>query len=336
MQRKSLLLGFTLGALALSGLASSTALAASCQVTNTTNPKATYSYETLQEAVNAASEGNTLKVKGTCEEDTKIPTSLTIDGIVTSAGRAMLVGNGSGSVITIESEVEVTIKGVTISGGNAATDGGGGILNEGTLTLEHSTVNDNTGVFGGGILNEGTLTLEHSTVGGNTATGSAGGILNEDTLTLEHSRVSGNNAESEAGGIETYGPLTLKEDSIVTGNTGAELGGGIVGFDGNVTLENSQVNHNGAEYGGGVWIEGAVLTLASSTVNSNKADTGGGIFMGYPSSVKLEGTSDVHANKATEEGGGIFRESSQDAIIEEPGWTGSIKGNKPDNIYTEP
>jgi hypothetical protein len=312
MQRKSLLLGFTLGALALSGLASSTALAASCQVTNTTNPKATYSYETLQEAVNAASEGNTLKVKGTCEEDTKIPTSLTIDGIVTSAGRAMLVGNGSGSVITIESEVEVTIKGVTISGGNAATDGGGGILNEGTLTLEHSTV------------------------GGNTATGSAGGILNEDTLTLEHSRVSGNNAESEAGGIETYGPLTLKEDSIVTGNTGAELGGGIVGFDGNVTLENSQVNHNGAEYGGGVWIEGAVLTLASSTVNSNKADTGGGIFMGYPSSVKLEGTSDVHANKATEEGGGIFRESSQDAIIEEPGWTGSIKGNKPDNIYTEP
>ena len=82
-------------------------------------------------------------------------------------------GGGLDRVLHILTGSAVDISDVTVQNGD--TSRGGGILNNGTLTLTHSTVSGNSvGFFGGGIVNVGTLTLTNSTVSGNT-TGRIGG-----------------------------------------------------------------------------------------------------------------------------------------------------------------
>ncbi len=344
MQRNSLLLGFTC-ALAVSGLASSAALASTCQVTNTTNSKATSSYETLQQAVSEAAPGNTLKVTGACKGDTTIAKNLTIVG-----KRATLEGTGSGSVLVVEPGAEVTINGPTITGGTGLerygfAPAGGGIYNDaGSLTLEDSTVSGNSATYGGGIENlQGSLRLSKSTVSNNTSTYEGGGILNFiGSVTLEDSKVSANTGPYGGGIDNFFGSLVLKEGSAVDSNK-AEDGGGILiaaSEGANLTFENSHVNDNEALYGGGIDLyrehSKNVLTLIGSTVNGNKAEDGGGLLLFEGGSIKLGGSTFVRGNTATAQGGGIYRESSRDMIYEEPDWTGAITANKPNNVFTEP
>ena len=73
---------------------------------------------------------------------------------------------------------------------------GGGIANDGTLTITNSTFVNNSAAFGGGIENEGTLTVTGSTIESNTATSFGGGIDNDDggTATLTSTTLTSNSA----------------------------------------------------------------------------------------------------------------------------------------------
>ena len=102
---------------------------------------------------------------------------------------------------------DVTIAGVTISGGRSRFDGGGIYNNGGTLTVRSSTLSGNTAPDGGGIANNGgTLTVSSSTFSGNTTDlVGGGGIFNKGgTLTVSSSTFSGNRS-LEGGGIENIG-----------------------------------------------------------------------------------------------------------------------------------
>ena len=46
---------------------------------------------------------------------------------------------------------------------------GGGVWNNGTLTLKSSSITHNTGVTGGGVNNQGAASLSNATVSGNLA-----------------------------------------------------------------------------------------------------------------------------------------------------------------------
>ena len=76
-------------------------------------------------------------------------------------------GNNLSRVFYVSADA--TIGGLTISGGNSSV--GGGINNAGTLTLENSTVSDNSAGFGAGIFNNpgSTGTLRNVTFTGNVA-----------------------------------------------------------------------------------------------------------------------------------------------------------------------
>ncbi|QDT30334.1 putative outer membrane protein PmpI precursor [Gimesia panareensis] len=68
-----------------------------------------------------------------------------------------------------------TIVGCTFTGNTA--DKGGGLYNDGQLTLGESTFTENRAYYGGGIYHRtGSLTIQNSTVSGNSATYSGGGI----------------------------------------------------------------------------------------------------------------------------------------------------------------
>jgi predicted outer membrane repeat protein len=116
----------------------------------------------------------------------------------------------------------------SILSGNTAYEYGGGIWNDpngATVAVSGSTLSGNVATNGGGIYNEGTLTVVAGTLSGNTAGFNGGGIYSQGTLTVSGSTLSGNVASNGGGGILNIGILTVKNTSTITGNT-APVGSG--------------------------------------------------------------------------------------------------------------
>jgi hypothetical protein len=134
-------------------------------------------------------------------------------------------------------EGEVTLEGLVIRGA------GSGIFNRGSLTLNRSTITDNTAgtYFGGGISNIGAATINNCTIVGNSAT-EGGGISNSGTLQINNSTISKNSAGS-GGGIITRSSLTLR-NSVVAVNAATTSGWGpdLFKFGGSVLVAPEGVN----------------------------------------------------------------------------------------------
>jgi hypothetical protein len=154
-----------------------------------------------------------------------VNTNVTIDGSAL-ANSVQINGQGSVQVFNVESGNNVVMNALTITNASTSSNGGG-IYNDGTLTLSDSTLTGNNvsgGGEGGGIDNDssGTLTVVQCTLSGNNASSSSGGgILNNGTLILNQSTVSGNNSEV-GGGIYNSGTMTIS-NSIVAANNGTDL-----------------------------------------------------------------------------------------------------------------
>jgi trimeric autotransporter adhesin len=114
--------------------------------------------------------------------DLDITADLTIAG--EGAGGTTVDGNAAAMndrVFDIRNGVNVTISGVTIrngtlpSGSGVDTVGGGGVRNSGTLRLLNVTVSENRlmGSRGGGMYNDGNLTITGSVFSGNTQASAA-------------------------------------------------------------------------------------------------------------------------------------------------------------------
>lgn len=142
----------------------------------------------------------------------------------------------------------------------------GGIYNGsgGTMTIAESTISDNVLTIdqfggagdGGGISNDGTLTIDRSTIAHNTnERGNGGGINNQGILTVTNSTFFHNLAAQDGGAVESVGATTLTNCTI-TANTASQQfasgqtrngGGGVANF-GNFsstpTLKNTIVAGN--------------------------------------------------------------------------------------------
>jgi predicted outer membrane repeat protein len=204
------------------------------------------------------------------------------------------------------------LEAIEIRRGRVDRGEGGGISNDGTLTLTNITVTRNHSDHdsGGGIYNGGTLTLTDSTVGsslvsqGNFAGGRGGGIINLGTLTLTNSTVSGNTSlNGQGGGIYNVGTLTLTNSTVSSNRANFGSGGGIRNSAGTATLIGSTVSSNGAEvHGGGISNVSGTLTLTSSTVSSNGSSGSDGLGSGggidnFDGNVKLSGST-LNGNRA--------------------------------------
>ena len=208
--------------------------------------------------------------------------NLTIDA--NNLSRVFNVDDGSNDL------VDVTIEGLTITGGNAIEQSGGGINNLENLTVNEVKIIGNTADGGGGIsTNDGaTTTVNYSTISGNTATTfNGGGISNYSAITtVNYSTISGNSADARGGGISStsfYGGSVTLNNSTVSGNSATRYGGGIDGFDSSVDINNSTVTNNSAgENGSGVSLDFASGTITSSIIADNKetADFFGSVTSG--------------------------------------------------------
>ena len=215
----------------------------------------------------------------------------------------------------------VTLSGLTITGGRTSDRSGGGI-NVGvvqTLSLNQITISGNStiggGSNGGGIsVGFANFSLTDSIVSGNSTTGNdsgGGGIYARGgSLSLSNSTISENSTtgdSSRGGGIYAGGGSLLLSNSFVSGNstTGQSgHGGGVGTFSGDVSLINSTLSDNHASgylsQGGGiaagensVYFAGVYtatdfnrIHLTNSTVSGNSTAGGfgrggGGIRIGY-------------------------------------------------------
>ena len=166
-------------------------------------------------------------------------------------------GTGSGRLIDITAAAgNVTIGGITISGGDAGTGDGGGIRTSstGTLVLRGVELSGNSAARGGGIfVNAGTLVVAASLIAENTATGIGGGIAAggaASSIVLVDSTIS-TNAAASGGGVASASGRVTAQSSTFTANTVTGGGGGIAMATGSstLTLINSIVAGNTAATG---------------------------------------------------------------------------------------
>jgi len=125
-------------------------------------------------------------------------------------------GNNNSRVFEVASGAHVTLMNLTITDGNpeGSYTSGGGILNNGTLTVSSCTLSDNTAGgsigLGGGVYNGGTLTLNNSTLTDNSAGNDGGGIFNDrGTVSVGDSSFSGNTPDAISGGYTDEGGNTF-------------------------------------------------------------------------------------------------------------------------------
>jgi len=201
--------------------------------------------------------------------------------------------------------------------GNAGLDGdGGGILNEGSLTMDDCWVGNNgytrlggkdhTVKSGGGIYNNyhGTLNVTDSSVDLNFA-GTGGGIYNaRGTLSIMHTTMAENSATGGGGAISNaLGQVTIDRNSTLWSNN-AHVGGAIYSDGGDVTVEKSDLEKNTAIYGGAIMVTHGKMMVDQTTIQNNTAKKdGGGIYNELGQLHLVLAT--LSNNSANEDGGGI-------------------------------
>jgi predicted outer membrane repeat protein len=183
----------------------------------------------------------------------------------------------------------------SVVSGNAAGSGGGIVNYLGSMNVQGCTVSNNStsggDSGGGGILSSGggsILTVDHSTISDNTTNFTGGGIalIDGGSLTLSNSLISGNTSARDGGGITLQSISANVEgtvsNSTITGNTAQQFsGGGILniafgaGTSATLTVQGCTINGNTAPAGGGVSNEinqgTSTATIANTSLFHNKA-----------------------------------------------------------------
>ncbi|MFK7803131.1 MAG: choice-of-anchor Q domain-containing protein [Anaerolineae bacterium] len=201
----------------------------------------------------------------------------------------------------------VEISGLTISGGDSMTTfaGGGGILNEGLLTLTDVIITDNDGrLSGGGFTNtfRGNVTLDSVQIIGNRSLGSdlfsthfggfGGGFVNYGIAVVDQSQIVGNETDGSGGGIYNggEGQLTVTNSEVSQNTAGTDGGGIIQSINFEIppgpppsSVVNTTISGNEAGLrGGGIALFGRgdldlfSVTITDNTADSNEDDSGDG------------------------------------------------------------
>lgn len=210
--------------------------------------------------------------------------SLTIDGA--SAPGLSISGNGMVRPFVIDPTMNVIIRDVKIVNGYGYQLAGG-ILNNGTLTLDHVIVANNTVTTdyedwwkgGAGIYNGdgSTLYLIDSTVMDNSAQASNGGGIYaffNTLVSLERSTLSGNSA-NVGGGLRTLGDVEIINSTISGNSSYGWHGGALFHTNGIVDILNSTIaNNRGPDWAPSALFIGSFDTAVPSLKLTNSIVTG--------------------------------------------------------------
>jgi hypothetical protein len=280
---------------ALVGLALAAPAWAAPPVTNTNDSGP----GSLRDAIDNSNPGDTIEVPAGTYSLTsgqlQSKQSITLHG----AGARSTIIDAGGHSRVIFAQDDLTISGITITGGRldlngSFTDcqGGGGICQFGNLTLIDSAVVGNqvnatdlttNAVGGGGIFNNGdVLTITGSTVSGNQVTS------NNGKNTIAH----GGGGIFDNGDGPRITNSTIANNSVTVNGGGSRHGGGGIYLNGNgqsPTINNSTVAGNStggtaATSGGGIFVDNfspSVQTLIKDSIVANGTSPGAANCAGF-------------------------------------------------------
>ena len=253
----------------------SLASAATITVTNTNDN----GIGSLRQAISDSSPGDTIDFDSSLNGLTITLTTgeLLIDkdlSIIGPGANLLAVnGNDTSILFSVNWGIEASISGLTITHGN-----GGGIWNNGSLTITNSTLTLNAGaLYGGGISNFGSLAITNSTLSYNSANNGGGiGNFGGGLVTVTNSTLSGNLGFS-GGAIFNSGSLAIANCTLSNNVSPDNDGGGILNELGLVEIGNTILNAGllGANI---VSAEAGTVTSLGYNISS---DDGGG-FLGGP------------------------------------------------------
>lgn len=292
-----------------------------------------------------------------------VETGITIDG--GNAPDLTLSGNEQHRVFRIESNIDVTLRNLTIVDGRANNSGeidpdlsrgrGGAIIteNEARLTIENSTLKGNIGDQGGAVFSGYKASLivrsslfENNQSQGNTQQNGGTGVLTGGAISAQG---------------ETTGELRV-HDSVFRGNTGVN-GGAIGVIHTAVTIDNSTFTDNGTVvtsdseqtngHGGAIYTDGASgkqngvadggeIRITNSLITNNQAyhEGGGALLFTYdPDTVTIEGTSFEGNTVKHRDGYGAFggglRNGGGAITIRNSAFINNVSENKGGGIYLD-
>jgi hypothetical protein len=225
----------------------------------------------LRQAINSAVAGDTVVVPASVTPYSVASTPIAADKSLTisgAGGRSTTITSPAGATSTLifnlggTASTTITVSGLTITGANNHTSGGGGAF----------------------AVAAGTFVIRDVGIVGNSATATGGGITNEfgggismsgsPTLTIDRSLIA-NNTVTGTGAIGASAATLTITDSTITGNTA------------------KSVSPAGAAYGGALSIpSGAKLTMTNVTLSGNSAAQGGNLYanVGSGGFVKFQNT----------------------------------------------
>ncbi|MCK5793865.1 MAG: CSLREA domain-containing protein, partial [Anaerolineales bacterium] len=265
--------------------------------------------------------GYVLTIDGDDEDDNETgDLDITDDLTIVGAGAPSINGNIE-RAFHIHSGVTATLEGILLEDGDAIY--GGGLINEGLLTLYNFTCNynkvsippggmgdamggcifnageshiyiygghflSNTAEFGGAIYNNGTGTVDitDSLLIGNFASNHGGAVWNDlnGRMHITDSTLEQNQAGANGGAVWSHGSVPV-EGSVIKNNQAIGNGGGVYIWEGFGTLENCWLTSNSAYEGGGAYNDDGMLHFYQSGLTANTATggMGGGIYNNGPS-----------------------------------------------------
>ena len=272
----------------------------------------------LQEA-NAITGSAVVYVPANVFQLTQGQLEITRDVTLAGAGadRTIIDADGRSRVLNITAGGAVSLAAMTVTGGQAAGDGGGILNGSATLSITDARITANIASGdGGGVKSSRPLSLLRTRVDANQAA-SGGGVAAAD-LQISHSVVTRNVATAIAqldfgmlaggGGIAFAGGGLEITGSEISFNSTAAQGGGINVLDPNsVAISDSAIVSNVAgDVGGGISVIGVQavpVALTNVTIGKNQATQGAGMLLRTLANVAIR-SSTIVENEAVPAGSG--------------------------------
>ena len=268
-------------------------------------------YTSIQDAIDDASKGDTIKVWGGTYNESLDTSGKNLTFIGSGSSKTKVKG-GSGAVLTISGGETVTLSGMRFTAGEAGISVRGS-----TASFSDITIDTNVGISSGagiGVADGGIVSISDCTISGNEATGNfnGGGVYVADSsLELDSCEISGNAGRQGAGIYASASTLVLT-DITLSGNEAATHGGGIRLIDGS-TLDATRVDITGntADSRGGAFsLVDSDSTWADSDMSDNSSGTGGGAMHldgQLKSGTTFEGT--IQGNISAGSGAAVYSEN---------------------------